>query len=154
VRVVIRRAISSDADALAELYLRARRAATAAGTIPALGHDADDVGNWVSQVVIPRLECWVAERSDGALVGTLVLDDDWIDQLYVDPELTSAGIGAQLLAVAKRQRPRGLQLWTFVSNKGAQRFYLRHAFREMERTDGTGNEERAPDVRYAWLPGR
>jgi GNAT superfamily N-acetyltransferase len=153
VRVVIRRAISSDADAVAELYLRARRAATAAGTIPPLVHDADAVGSWVSQVVIPRLECWVAERSDGALVGTLVLDDDWIDQLYVDPKLTGAGIGAQLLVVAKRERPRGLQLWTFVSNEGAQRFYLRHEFREMERTDGAGNEERAPDIRYAWLPG-
>jgi GNAT superfamily N-acetyltransferase len=84
----------------------------------------------------------------------LVLDDDCIEQLYVDPDLTGAGIGAQLLAVAKRERPRGLQLWTFVSNEGAQRFYLRHDFREMERTDGAGNEERAPDIRYAWLPRR
>jgi len=52
--------------------------------------------------------------------------------------------------VAKRERPHGLWLWTFVSNEGAQRFYERHGFAEVERTDGRANEERAPDVLYAW----
>jgi 8-oxo-dGTP pyrophosphatase MutT (NUDIX family) len=31
-----------------------------------------------------------------------------------------------------------------------QRFYERHGFIEIERTDGSGNEEQAPDVRYRW----
>jgi ribosomal protein S18 acetylase RimI-like enzyme len=83
----------------------------------------------------------------GEMVGLLVLDGDSIDQLYVDPDLTCRGIGAQLLDVAKRERPEGLGLWTFVSNQGAQRFYERHGFREVERTDGSRNEERAPDIR-------
>ena len=82
----------------------------------------------------------------------LALDADWIDQLYVDPDLTRAGIGAALLAVAKRERPDGLRLWTFVSNRDAQRFYLRHGFREVERTDGSHNEEGAPAIQYAWDP--
>jgi hypothetical protein len=43
-----------------------------------------------------------------------------------------------------------LQLWTFVSNLGAQRFYLRHGFVEVERTDGAANEEHAPDILYEW----
>jgi ribosomal protein S18 acetylase RimI-like enzyme len=55
--------------------------------------------------------------------------------------------------VAKRERPEGLRLWTFASNEAAQRFYLRHGFREVERTDGSDNEERAPAVLYAWRPG-
>jgi GNAT superfamily N-acetyltransferase len=44
-----------------------------------------------------------------------VLETDWIDQLYVDPDLTGVGIGAELIAVTKRARPDGLRLWTFVS---------------------------------------
>ena len=60
------------------------------------------------------------------------------------------GIGAALLEHAKRERPDGLELWTFVSNAGAQRFYERHGFVEVRRTDGAENEERAPDILYVW----
>ncbi len=79
----------------------------------------------------------------------LALDGNWIDQLYVEPRLTGAGIGAELLRVAKRQRPARLELWCFVSNERAQRFYLRHGFREVQRTEGE-NEEGAPDIHYLW----
>jgi GNAT superfamily N-acetyltransferase len=151
-QATIRRATSSDAPGVTGLYLRARRAGTAAGTIPPLAHDDDDVMGWVAECLIPRLECWLAESVSGALVGMLALDAGWIRQLYVDPDLTRAGIGAELLAVAKRERPDGLRLWTFVSNGDAQRFYLRHGFREVERTDGSGNEEGAPAIQYAWDP--
>lgn len=148
--MIIRRATTSDAAAVAELYLRARRAGSAAGTIPSLVHDDDDVRPWVTDVVIARLECWLAECESGGVVGMMVLDVDWIAQLYVDPDRTRAGIGAELIAVAKRERPDGLRLWTFLSNIDAQRFYLRHGFREVDREDGSGNEEGAPAVQYAW----
>ena len=78
-----------------------------------------------------------------------MLHGDWLDQLYVEPGRTGGGIGGALMAVAKRERPSGLRLWTFVSNTGAQRFYERHGFHEVERTDGAGNEEGAPDILYA-----
>jgi hypothetical protein len=94
----IRRADSSDAAAIAELYLHARRAGSARGAIPPLVHDDEDVRAWLGQVVIPTLR------------------------------------------------------WTFVSNEGAQRFYRRHGFHEVERTDGTRNEEGAPDILFAWSP--
>lgn len=149
-RVIVRRATSSDSAATAELYLRARRAAAPAGTIPPTVHDDAETRNWVAQFVIASLDCWLAVGPSGALAGMLVLDQDWIDQLYVDPRLTSAGIGATLMAVAKRERPDGLRLWTFVSNEGARRFYLRHGFHEVDRSDGSRNEERAPDIQYAW----
>ena len=149
-QVIIRRATSADAAATAELYLRARRAGSARRAIPPLVHDDGDVRGWVTQVVIPSLECWLAEHVSGTLVGMLVLDADWIDQLYVDPDQTSVGIGSELIAVAKRERPDRLRLWTFVSNEGAQRFYLHHGFHEVERTNGGRNEEGAPDILYAW----
>ena len=151
-QVIIRRARSSDAPAVAELYLRARRAGSAAGTIPPPVHSDDETRRWVAHVVIPTLECWLAERTSGEVVGMLVLDAEWIDQLYVDPDITRAGIGAELIDAAKGERPDGLRLWTFLPNVDAQRFYRRHGFTEVERTDGRRNEERAPDVQYAWEP--
>jgi GNAT superfamily N-acetyltransferase len=54
------------------------------------------------------------------------------------------------IELAKRERPDGLRLWTFASNLRAQRFYERHGFVEAQRTDGRGNEERAPDILYVW----
>ena len=63
----------------------------------------DDLRNCVAHIVIPGLECWLAERAWGGLVGMLVLDADWIDQLYVHPGATRAGIGADLITVDKRQ---------------------------------------------------
>ena len=44
----------------------------------------------------------------------------------------------------------GLQLWTFQVNEAARRFYERQGFVAAESTDGSGNEERSPDVRYTW----
>ena len=46
----------------------------------------------------------------------------------------------------------GLELWTFQVNARARRFYERNDFVEAELTDGSGNEEREPDVRYVWRP--
>ena len=152
--LIIRRAASGDADPASALYLRARRAAAGTGSIPPPAHSDDEVSGWFRHVVIPHLECWLAQRPGGELVGILALEDDWIDQLYVDPNLTGRGIGLELLEVAKRERPDGLRLWTFVSNDSARRFYERHGFVEVERTDGARNEERAPDVQYAWKRSR
>jgi hypothetical protein len=34
----------------------------------------------------------------------------------------------------------------------ARRFYERHGFVSVERTDGLHNEEREPDISYVWRP--
>ncbi len=86
------------------------------------------------------------------LVGYLVLTDDWVDDLFVAPGHTGHGVGAALLDVARAERPHGFCLWVFESNTGARRFYARHGLVPLERTDGSTNEERAPDLRMAW-PG-
>jgi GNAT superfamily N-acetyltransferase len=141
-RLQIRRGGATDAPAAARLYLRAREAAAAAGTIPPGIHDEADVTGYLA-----ARELWLAGDA-----GLLVLEDDWLAQLYVEPGRTGRGIGTHLLAVAKRERPAGLRLWTFQSNLGARRFYERHGFAEVLRTDGATNEERSPDVLYAWAP--
>jgi chorismate mutase len=101
-------------------------------------------------------ELWVAEAgSERAheVVGYCHVVGDWLDALYVAPGRTRQGIGTALLDLVKSLRPDGFALWVFVSNEPARRFYRRHGLVDLERTDGSGNEERSPDLRMAW-PGR
>ena len=126
----------------------ARRAAD--GTIPPPAHDDDDVRAWFASHVVRDAELWLAVGRAGTVVGVLVLEGPWIDQLHVEPTMTGQGVGSGLLELAKRERPDGLRLWTFASNAGAQRFYARHGFVEAHRFDGRDNEERAPDILYVW----
>jgi GNAT superfamily N-acetyltransferase len=145
-----RRAGPDDARAVADLLVRSRRAAV--GAIPPSVHSDAEVREWIRTVVIPDREVWLMEDGGGRPLAVLVLDGDWIDQLYVEPARTGRGLGSRLVELAKSRRPEGLQLWTFVTNTGAQRFYRRHGFAVAETTDGSGNEEKAPDVRFVWRP--
>ena len=76
----------------------------------------------------------------------------WIDLLYLDPAWIGRGLGVPFVELAEQRHPAGLQLWTFEVNAAAQRFYERLGFVAVERTSGAGNEERAPDVRFEWVP--
>ena len=91
------------------------------------------------------------EDADSQPLAVLVLDGGWVDQLYVEPNCTGMGLGSRLIELAKSRRPAGLQLWTFVTNTRAQRFYRRHGFVVAETTDGSRNEEKAPDIRFIWV---
>ncbi|HZU72622.1 MAG TPA: GNAT family N-acetyltransferase [Acidimicrobiales bacterium] len=147
----IRRAAPEDVAGAAQVYLRSRRASVPA--VPPLVHDDDDdVRRWFAEEVFSRRQLWVAHDDVDGIVGVMVLDGDWLDQLYVAPSHTGRGVGTRLLEVARSERPAGLQLWAFASNLGARRFYERHGFVAVEETDGTGNEEKSPDVRYLWRP--
>ena len=146
---VVRPATNSDAQAIASLWIRSRQASIPA--IPKPIHSDGEIHRWVSDVLLPGGGTWLIEDDD-ELIGMMTLRDGWIDQLYVDPGFAGMGLGTQLLDFAKRARPQGLRLWTFVSNAGAQRFYERNGFKEVERTDGSQNEERAPDIQYEFLP--
>jgi ribosomal protein S18 acetylase RimI-like enzyme len=146
--VSFRRGTGSDAGPAADLYLSARQAARA--FIPSLVHSEAEVRRWIAQQFdVPSTDLWVAESGEGMLVGLLVVAGGWVDQLYVAPWLTGRGIGSELLALATRERPDGLRLWTFESNVGAQRFYERHGFTAAKRTS-SDNEEGAPDILYVW----
>jgi GNAT superfamily N-acetyltransferase len=103
----------------------------------------------MTHVVIKRFETWLAELPDRRIVGLLVLQDDWIHQLYVDPDFRGHGIGGQLVGVAKPERPHRLRLWTFVSNRGAQRFYTRLGANQTAKRVST----RTSACRYRWLSG-
>jgi GNAT superfamily N-acetyltransferase len=144
----LRQARAEDAAEIAGVWLRSRAASVP--VIPPPVHSEEEVHAWFEGVVLPTREVWVAADGE-AIVGLLVLVDDWIDQLYVEPSATGHGIGSELMAVAKRERPKALRLWTFEANVGARRFYERHGFVAVASTNGD-NEEGAPDVRYDWAP--
>ena len=150
VRAKIRRASAQDASAVAEVFIASRRAA--ATYLPNTVHSEDEDRRFVRDILIASMETWVATDIDGRVTALLALRPGWIDQLYVHPEFANHGIGSMLVDHAKDRQRHGLQLWTFASNLGAQRFYERHGFVEAERTDGADNEERAPDIRYVWNP--
>lgn len=81
--------------------------------------------------------------------GFIAMTPGWINHLYVDPQYHNRGIGSALVEHAKALQNE-LVLWTFQANGGARRFYESRGFAPVEFTDGMANEERTPDVRYAW----
>lgn len=148
--VVLRPAEEADAAPIAEVHLAARRAAVAAGSMPAAVHPDAEVRVWLASRLAVD-EVWVAELS-GRVTAYARFTPTWLDDLYVAPECQGAGLGGALLALVKSLRPAGLGLWVFETNRIARAFYAAHGFVEVERTDGSDNEERAPDLRMEW-PG-
>jgi GNAT superfamily N-acetyltransferase len=144
--LTLRRASRADAITLADIHISARAMA-----MPWLRvvHSAEETRWWMTQVVVPRLEVWVAER-ESAVLGFVALQDEWVEQLYVDPSAWRSGSGSTLLGHAKQRRPDGLKLWTFQRNALARAFYRKHGFIELRETDGSANEEREPDVMLEW----
>ena len=144
-----RRAAPEESDAIADLWLRSRKASFPANPLPV--HDDDDVRNYFATVVMPTMEVWVIDGDVSGIVALMALQSGWVEHLHVDPELTGLGLGSRLIETAK-QRSRGdLDLWTFQSNAGARRFYERHGFAAVAMTD-SDNEEGEPDVHYRWSP--
>ena len=149
----IRVARHTDAVDCATVFLRSR--AFALPSVP-LVHPDREVRRWMADEVVGRADMWVAEV-DGTVVALMVLDTagrgaGWIEHLYLDPAWMGRGLGDKFVQLAKERSSEGLQLWTFQANEPARRFYERHGFVAEELTEGAGNEERAPDVRYVWRP--
>ena len=143
----LRPATSEDASAIAECYLDSFAQALPGITRP---HTDDEVRGWVREVLLPSTTVTVAVHPLGFVVGFCATTAGWIEQLYVEPAWQGRGVGRMLLADAQARSQGGLELWTFQQNARAQSFYEGHGFVEIERTDGSRNEERAPDVRYQW----
>lgn len=148
IAIVLRRAGATDADAIADVWLSAFAATY---DFPA-AHTDDEVRDWIQRDLLRETETWVAENAKSNVVGFMSLSDDMLDQLYIRPEWTGHGTGSRLVALAKARRPDGLDLYTFQVNAGARRFYECHGFVAISFGDGSGNEERRPDVRYRWTP--
>ncbi len=148
--VTVRLATTEDAHSLADLYSDARRAAVPQMP-PAMHTDEEHRGYYLRQLGGDEVTAWVAEAGAEPL-GFAMCTPTFLDGLYVRPDLKGQGIGSLLLDVVEATHPDGYELWVFESNSGAQRLYERRGLVVVERTDGAGNEEKAPDLRMAWRP--
>jgi GNAT superfamily N-acetyltransferase len=149
-RLVIRRATADDASGIGDVWLASWRATF---DFPP-GHPDDDVRRWLADELVPSTETWVAvdASADNRVVAVMALSDHKIEQLYVAPDRIGHGVGRRLLDLAKTRRPGGLELYCFQVNAFARRFYEREGFVAVAFGDGSGNEERQPDVLYRWQP--
>lgn len=89
------------------------------------------------------------DRIDGQVAGFVALDDDRVTLLIVHESARRQGVATRLIEHAMQRHDR-LDLWCFVANDPARRLYECHGFQEVERTDGSGNDENLPDIRYEW----
>lgn len=147
--LLLRPATADDAPAVAAVHLAAR---SASPMPPAVRPDVE-VSAWLASRVggAGGDEVWVAEV-DGAVVGYARFTRTWLDDLYVAPGHAGQGVGTALLDLVKARHPRGFGLWVFVANEPARAFYAARGLVERDWTDGSANEERAPDIRMEW-PG-
>ena len=147
--LALRPATVDDLPAVAELHLAARHGA--GGAFPPPVHPDDEARAWVAGWDLTAYDVWVAEHG-GEPAGYARWTATWLDDLYVHPDHQGHGVGTALFELVASTRPGGFCLWVFESNTPARAFYRRHGCLELERTDGSANEERAPDIRVAW-PG-
>jgi GNAT superfamily N-acetyltransferase len=143
---MIRRARAEDVDAIATLFRRSYRTLE---FLPILHTPEEDREHFAG--VVENQDVWVAEE-DGDIVGFIALDGDLGRFFYVVPEAHGRGIGSALFEQAQQARPEGFGFWVFQANERARRFYERRGCVAVEFTEGGGNEEQQPDVRYEWRP--
>ncbi len=133
-------------------------AETRLASVPAMPppiHSEDEDREFFAGLINGTAEVWLAESvGAGARRIGVPCDRRRLGALACtfDPGCTGQRIGAALLDLAKASRPDGFALWVFESNVRAQQFYVRHGLIAVRRTDGSANEERAPDIHMLW-PG-
>ena len=147
----IRLATLHDMEAVARLHRSVR--ASCLSYLPVLHTPEDDL--WFFRERVFRIcTVWVAGADQ--ISGFCALRPGcpgWIDHLYVAPEMQGQGLGSALLGMAMAAQ-NYLRLFVFQRNEPAIRFYVRHGFRLVVLTDGSGNEEREPDALYEWRRDR
>lgn len=116
----------------------------------AAGWEDDDF--WVAQACLGGRPAQVVGyvrfvRPDDHRVG-------WLDDLYVLPEASGAGVGTALLDVVKAHLGDGFGLWAFTSNRPARRFYAAQGLVEVEALTAEESPTGQAEVRLAWPPNR
>lgn len=114
--------------------------------MPQLHTQAQDIAH--AGAMIERGWVTVAVQ-DNKVIGFAARNQTELNALYVAHQMRGQQVGTRLLEHLKEQTDV-LSLWTFQANQPAKTFYLKHGFRDVERTDGAGTEEKLPDIHFKW----
>ena len=137
----------SDADAIADIL---SDWIDETDWMPRIHTRAEDRG--FGHFLLDKTSVTVARRG-GQVLGFLARQGEVVHALYIVGAARRQGVGQALLDAVKQRADR-LELWTFQANEPAQAFYRAQGFAEAERTDGSGNDEKLPDLRMVWQAGR
>lgn len=125
----IRRSTTADASRLAEILVFTKRM-----NYRSIFHN--DKVSFGELQVLPLAQRYLTDPDsleniwvydDGFVKGMIHIENDWIQELYVDSFFQHAGIGAKLIEFAI-QRFDVRYLWVLEKNHGAVRFYQSHGF--------------------------
>lgn len=143
----IRKYDADDFDSVTRLWRRSREV-----SLPEFqrtkGYSFEMDCDYFREHILPQHDIWVAE-ADGRSAAFLAMKNDFIDQLYVDPDFWHMGIGAALLAHARTLSPARLWLFTLQINVNARAFYEKNGFK-ITRLGVSPPPESEPDVTYVW----
>ena len=112
-------------------------------------HTVEEDRRFIANVILKECEVTIAVVGN-TIVAFLARDKAEVRLLHTHPDFLGEGAGSLLLEAAKGAADGVLELWCFQANMRARRFYAARGFRPIRFTDGEGNEERLPDVRYRW----
>jgi GNAT superfamily N-acetyltransferase len=140
----LRYATDRDADAIAELFFASYRLLTFLPMVHTIENR-----RFVTRLLLKECVVTVIEDDTG-IISFLALQGEEVRQFYTRPDRIGRGAGTQLIEAVKSSGVLALELWCFQANARARRFYEARGFRAIRFTDGVGNEERMPDVRYRW----
>ena len=141
----IRKATAADASRIAEILVFTKR-------MNYRHIFQDDKGSFGELQVLPLAQSYLADPKklehiwvydDEIVKGMIHIEQDWIEELYVDHFFHAAGIGAKLIEFAIRKY-RVRYLWVLEKNHGAIRFYQSHGFSQTQ-------ERRLQEGTTEWL---
>jgi len=110
-------------------------------------HTLDGCRRYVANMMLKDCAVTVAEDETGIVVLFAVQGEEE-RQLYTRPDRIGRDAGMQLIEAATASGVAAFELWCFQGNQRARRFNEARGFHAIRFTDGAGNEERTPDVRY------
>jgi len=112
------------------------------------GHFFYEDRNYFQNHVLKENRIWVVDV-DKHPVAFMAMNNDFVDQLYINPDYWRQGIGNALLELAKEQSPEHVWLYTLQVNVNARAFYEKNGF-VAEKFGVSPAPESEPDIEYHW----
>jgi GNAT superfamily N-acetyltransferase len=147
IQYVIREYHADDFDAVTILW-RISREKSLPDFQQEKGHFFYEDRDYFRDHVMMENDIWVVDVNHRP-VALMAMNDEFVDQLYIDPDYWRQGIGNGLIEFAKQQSPEHVWLYTLQVNVNARAFYEKNGF-VAEKFGISPPPESEPDVEYHW----